>query len=378
MMDNYGTPPIALVTGQGARVFDDAGNEYLDMVAGIAVNALGHAHPDLIAAISGQASVLGHTSNLAITEPGVHLAERLVAIADPSGTRGGRVFFCNSGAEANEAAFKLARLTGKTHVVATEGGFHGRTMGSLALTGQSAKREPFLPLPGDVTFVAYDDIAAMAAAVTSDTAAIIVEPIQGEGGVVPCSPGYLAAVQEVANRFGALFIVDEVQTGIGRTGDWFAFQRDDVRPDVITLAKGLAGGVPIGACIAFGDAALFFKPGSHGSTFGGNPFSAAAANAVLDVIERDGLLQRVRKVGAQLTTALAGMDGVKEVRGAGLMLGVVLEDDRAKDVEIAARAAGILVNAPAPNVIRLVPPLVITDDDVASFIDTFAAVLRGA
>lgn len=377
MMENYGTPPVALVSGRGARVVDDAGNEYLDMVAGIAVNSLGHAHPDLVAALVEQASILGHTSNLAITQPAVRLAERLVALADPSGARGGRVFFCNSGAEANEAAFKLSRLTGRTRVVATEGGFHGRTMGSLALTGQSSKREPFLPLPGDVTFVPFDDAAAIAAAVDDDTAAVIVEPIQGENGVVPCSEGYLAAVADAAASHGALFIVDEVQTGIARTGEWFGFQHHGVRPDVITLAKGLAGGVPIGACIAFADAASLFTPGSHGSTFGGNPFSAAAANAVLDVIERDGLIERVRQLSLRLRSALLAMPRVSAVRGMGLMLGVVLDGEIAKTVEAQAREAGLLVNAPAAHVIRLVPPLVLTDEDEELFVTKFAEVLAG-
>lgn len=376
MMENYGTPPIAIVSGRGAWVVDDAGREYLDFVAGIAVNALGHAHPSLVEAIGTQAATLGHTSNLAIHEPGVRLAERLIGLADPSGTRGGRVFFCNSGAEANEAAFKLSRLSGKSKVIAMEGGFHGRTMGALALTGQPGKADPFRPLPGEVEFVPFGDVEALASAVDEHTAAVFVEPIQGEGGVVTAAPGYLEQVQRITHAAGALFVVDEVQTGIGRTGTWFAFQHENVLPDVITLAKGLAGGVPIGAVIAFGASALAFQPGSHGSTFGGNPFSTAAAIAVLDVIEQEELISRAATLHAAIAGAVAQMPHVSQVRGKGLMIGIVLDADLAKEVEVACRAAGVLVNAPAPNVIRIVPPLVITDDDVSRFLATFGQVLE--
>ena len=377
MMENYGTPPIAIVSGRGAWVVDDADREYLDFVAGIAVNALGHAHPALVEAIGTQAATLGHTSNLAIHEPGVRLAERLVALADPSGTRGGRVFFCNSGAEANEAAFKLSRLSGKTKVIAMEGGFHGRTMGALALTGQPGKSDPFRPLPGEVVFVPFGDVEALESAIDEHTAAVFVEPIQGEGGVVTTAPGYLEQVQRITHAAGALFVVDEVQTGIGRTGSWFAFQHEDVQPDVITLAKGLAGGVPIGAVIAFGSSATAFQPGSHGSTFGGNPFSTAAANAVLDVIEQEELIARAATLHAAIAGVVAQMPHVSQVRGKGLMIGIVLDADNAKDVEVACREAGVLVNAPAPNVIRIVPPLVTTDDDVSRFLATFGQVLEG-
>ena len=381
MADNYGTPKIALVRGSGARVWDEQGNEYLDLLAGIAVNALGHAHPAVVEAVSAQLSTLGHTSNLAATTPAIELAERLLAMSG----REGRVFFCNSGAEANEAAFKLSRLTGRTGLVAAEGGFHGRTAAALALTGQPAKRAAFEPLPGDVTFVPYGDPAALAGAVTEATAAVILEPIQGEGGVVPPPVGYLRAAQEAAAEAGALFILDEVQTGIGRTGSWFGYQREDLHPDVITLAKGLGGGLPIGATIAFGEVGHMWQPGSHGSTFGGNPASCAAALAVLDTIEAEGLLDNATAVGQILQEALASAPGVVTVRGAGLLLGVVLaEGIPAGQVEEAARERGMLVNAIGASVIRLAPPLILTEEQaqrvvagLAEAIATVAAQLPG-
>ena len=381
MADNYGTPKIALVRGSGARVWDEQGNEYLDLLAGIAVNALGHAHPAVVEAVSAQLSTLGHTSNLAATTPAIELAERLLAMSG----REGRVFFCNSGAEANEAAFKLSRLTGRTGLVAAQGSFHGRTAAALALTGQPAKRAAFEPLPGDVTFVPYGDPAALAGAVTEATAAVILEPIQGEGGVVPPPVGYLRAAQAAAAKAGALFILDEVQTGIGRTGSWFGYQREDLHPDVITLAKGLGGGLPIGATIAFGEVGHMWQPGSHGSTFGGNPASCAAALAVLDTIEAEGLLDNATAVGQILQEALASAPGVVTVRGAGLLLGVVLaEGIPAGQVEEAARERGMLVNAIGASVIRLAPPLILTEEQaqrvvagLAEAIATVAAQLPG-
>ena len=366
LMDNYGTPAVALVRGRGARVWDAEGREYLDLLAGIAVNSLGHAHPAIIDAITTQAATLGHTSNLAITEPAVRLAERLQSVVDPDSTRTVRTFFCNSGAEANEAALKLSRLTGRTRVVAADMGFHGRTMGALALTGQPAKQDPFRPLPGDITFVPYADPSALAAAVDDCTAAVILEPVQGEGGVIAPPRGYLAAARAACDRVGALLILDEVQTGVGRTGSWFAYQTEGVEPDIITLAKGLAGGMPIGAVVGFGRAAGLFTPGSHGSTFGGNPLSCAAALAVLDTIEREGLLGRVQQVSQRITSFVAGLDHplIDHVRGRGLLLALALSDARAKAVESSAYAHGLIVNAVAPNAIRLAPPLVITDDDL--------------
>jgi acetylornithine aminotransferase len=267
VMPTYGTPPLALVSGSGAVVRDDAGREYVDLVGGLAVNALGHAHPAVVEAVTRQVGTLGHVSNLVAHPTVVALAERLLGLF----AREGRVFFCNSGAEANEAAFKLSRRTGRSRVVAAEGGFHGRTMGALALTGQPAKRDPFLPLPGDVVHVPYGDSAALAAAVDGATAAVVLEPVQGEAGVRPAPDGYLQAARAACDRHGALLVLDEVQTGVGRTGAWFAHQDEGVRPDVVTLAKGLGGGLPLGACIAFGEAAELLGPGQHGSTFGGNP-----------------------------------------------------------------------------------------------------------
>ena len=365
LMDNYGTPSMTIVRGEGARVWDAEGREYVDLLAGIAVNALGHAHPVLVAAVSTQVATLGHTSNLALTPPAVALAERLLGLLDPGGRREGRVFFCNSGAEANEAAFKLTRRTGRTKVVVAERSFHGRTMGSLALTAQPAKQDPFRPLPGEVVVVPYGDAAALRDAVDSATAAVFLEPIQGEGGVIPAPAGYLRAARAACDEHGALLVLDEVQTGIGRTGAWFAHQDEGIEPDVITLAKGLGGGLPIGACIAFGEAAALLGPGSHGSTFGGNPVSCAAALAVLEVLEQDGLLQRATDLGDRLRAIVSASPHVSHVRGRGLLLGVVLTEPRAGELEAAARAHGLIVNAVAPDVIRMAPPLVLTDADVA-------------
>ena len=373
MMNNYGTPNIALVRGAGARVWDADGREYLDLVGGIAVNALGHAHPAVVQAVAKQVAELGHTSNLAAHPRTIELAERLLALAG----RDGRVFFANSGAEANEAAFKISRLTGRVGVVAAEIGFHGRTMGALALTGQPAKQDPFRPLPGEVTFVPFGDADALTYAVDQGTAAIFLEPIQGEGGVIPAPSGYLAHAQDTAATVGALFVLDEVQTGIGRTGRWFAHLGQALTPDVITLAKGLGGGLPIGATIAFGASGDLLGPGSHGSTFGGNPVSAAAALAVLDTIERDGLLARVSDLGTSLKRDLA-TGPVAEVRGEGLLLGMVLSEPIAPAVEAAARAAGVLVNAIGSNVVRIAPPLVITDEDVTYLLQQWPGILATA
>ncbi len=378
MQDNYGTPPITLVSGRGAWVRDAAGREYLDLLAGIAVNALGHAHPAIVGAVSAQAATLGHTSNLVINDPALRLCERLAHLADTHG--GARVFLCNSGAEANEAAFKLARLTGRTRMVAATDGFHGRTMGALSLTGQPAKADPFRPLPGDVTFVPYGDATALAAAVDGTVAAVILEPIQGEAGVVVPPAGYLAAARRITQEAGALLILDEVQTGIGRTGHWLAHQAPEhggIRPDLITLAKGLGGGLPIGAMIRLDHPGIpEFTPGSHGSTFGGNPISAAAALAVLDTITTEDLLTNATQRGAQFRAGLELVEGVVQVRGAGLLLGVVLADPIAKAVEAAARAAGVLVNAAAPDVVRLAPPLNLTADEAAHGVQRLALAIE--
>jgi acetylornithine aminotransferase len=345
MSDNYGTPPVVIVRGQGAQVWDADGKAYLDMVAGIAVNALGHAHPAVQAAVTKQAAEYGHTSNLAIHPVGVELAERLIELAG----RPGRVFFCNSGAEANEAAFKVARLSGKSVVHAAQGSFHGRTMGALSLTGQPPKRAPFEPLVPQVQFHEYGEVPAL----TGESAAVIVEPIQGEAGVIPAPVGYLADLAALPT----LLIADEVQTGIGRTGHWFAVHSDGVEPDMITLAKGLGGGLPIGALLTFGPAADLLAPGHHGSTFGGNPIACAAALAVLDTIAADGLLENATDVGNRIATAMSGIDGVDHVRGRGLLLAAVLTEPVAKQAESAARERGVLVNAIGDNVIRMAPPL---------------------
>jgi acetylornithine/N-succinyldiaminopimelate aminotransferase len=372
MMNNYGTPALALVRGAGAVVTDEAGKEYIDLLGGIAVNALGHAHPAIVAAVTQQISTLGHVSNLYVAEPPVALAELLLALAG----RPGRVVFANSGAEAVEAAFKLSRLTGRSHVVATHGAFHGRTMGALALTGQPSKADPFRPLPGDVTHVDFGDVEALRSAVTGDTAMVVLEPIQGENGVVVAPPGYLTAAREICTDAGALLALDEVQTGIGRTGHWFHHQAEGIDPDVITLAKGLGGGLPIGACIAFGAAAELFGPGSHGTTFGGNPVSCAAGLAVIRTIANEGLLDNVKRVGEQIRRGVEALRHplVGGVRGAGLLLGIVLTADLSAAVAGALRDAGFLVNPVQPGVIRLAPPLILTTEQA----DAFLAALPGA
>lgn len=376
LMHNYGTPPVTLVSGRGAVVRDDTGREYLDLLGGIAVNALGHADPDLIEAVTTQMSTLGHVSNLYVSEPVVALAEALLErFGHP-----GRAFFCNSGAEANEAAFKIARRTGRPQIIAAERAFHGRTMGALAMTGQPAKREPFEPMPPGVTFVPYGDVEALEAAVTDQTAAVILEPILGEAGVVVPPNDYLAAARTITAQRGALLILDEVQTGVGRTGSFFAHQTAGVTPDVVTMAKGLGGGLPIGACLATGPAAELLEPGQHGTTFGGNPVVAAAALAVLEQIDRRELLDHVASVGKRLATGIenSGHSLTDHVRGAGLLLGVVLTEPISARVEAAARDHGFLINAPAADVIRLAPPLILSEDQADSFVAAWPSILDDA
>ncbi|SDO53039.1 acetylornithine transaminase [Geodermatophilus sp. DSM 45219] len=376
MMNNYRTPPVALARGEGATVWDVDGREYTDLLGGIATTILGHAHPRVVEAITTQAARLGHVSNLAMHEPGVTLAERLLELAG----RPGRVFFCNSGAEANEAAFKLSRLTGRPEVVTAEGSFHGRTMGALALTGQPGKADAFAPLPGGVRFVPYGDTEALAGTVSEATAMVLLEPMLGEGGVQPAPPGYLAAAQDAARSAGALFAVDEVQTGTGRTGHWFAHQAEGVAPDVVTLAKAIGGGLPLGATLAFGDAADLMTAGSHGSTFGGNPIAAAAALAVLDTIRDEGLLERAKELEHRFTAGIEalGHPGVSGVRGRGALLGVVLTAPVAAALEARLRDAGFLANAVAPDVLRLAPSLVLTDAQVDAFVTALPAALDAA
>ncbi|NMO94068.1 acetylornithine transaminase [Actinomycetospora sp. TBRC 11914] len=378
MMGNYGTPPVSLVRGEGARVWDADGREYLDLLGGIAVNLLGHAHPAVVDAVSRQIATLGHTSNLVINPQTVELGERLLALL---GAGAGRVLMCNSGAEANEAAFKIARRTGRPKIVSTIGGFHGRTMGALALTGQPAKREPFEPMPPGVEFVPYGDAEALRAAVDADTAAVVLEPIQGENGVIIPPEGYLQAAREITTAQGALLVVDEIQTGVGRTGVWFAHQRAGIVPDVVTLAKGLGGGLPLGACIGVGAAAELLTAGQHGTTFGGNPVCCAAALAVLDTVAREGLLDRADALGKDLGARIEGLDHplVDHVDTAGLLIGVALTADASGPVTNAARDAGYLINGPVPGRLRLAPPAVVTDAQVDAFLaDLPDALSRGA
>jgi len=360
IMATYGTPALVLVEGQNATVWDVDGKSYIDFLAGIAVNSLGHAHPELVKAVSDQVATLGHTSNFAAHPQVLKLAQRLVELTDPSA----RVFFCNSGAEANEAAVKISRKTGRTHIVSLIGSFHGRTTGALSVTGQPAKSEPFLPLLPGVTFVEPNDISALRNALTSQTAALWLEPILGEGGVIPLTKEYLQAARQVCAETGALLVVDEVQTGIARTGTMFAYEQAGILPDILLLAKGLGGGLPIGACIGFGPVATLLTAGQHGTTFGGNPISCAAANAVLDVVAKDSLQERALKIEQVIRNSLASCDGVQEIRGAGAMLGIVLTGDFGPNVVSAARDLGLITNSPLPHVLRIVPPLTITDSEL--------------
>ncbi len=376
-MTTYARPPVALVRGAGSTVHDADGKEYLDLIAGIAVCLLGHAHPRVVAAVTSQLSTIGHTSNLYATEPAVELAEKLLSLLGPAGA-GGRIFFCNSGAEANETAIKVARRTGRTEIIAAEGSFHGRTLGALSITGQPAKRAPFEPLLPGVRFVPYGDAAALQAAVSEATSAVFLEPTLGEGGVVPPPPGYLKAAREFCDAAGALLVLDEVQS-VGRTGTWYAHQSEDIVPDVVTLAKGLAGGLPIGACIGIGRAATLLQPGDHGSTFGGNPVVCAAALAVLDVIESDGLIAKSAEVGERLAAGLRGCEAplLTGVRGKGLWLAMTLSEPVAAAAEAAFRSAGFLVNTVAPDTLRIAPPLVLTAAQADAFIAAVPQVLGG-
>ena len=378
LMGNYGTPPVVLARGEGATVWDVDGKEYIDLFAGLAVNVLGHAHPAVRAAVDRQLATLGHVSNLAVSEPVVLLAERLKEL-----TGGDRVLFTNSGAEANEAGLKLARrLRPGGGWVACEDAFHGRTMGALAVTGQPAKRAPFEPLPGPVTFVPYGDSDALRNAVTTQTASVILEPVLGEAGVVPPPPGFLKQARQICDEAGALLHLDEVQGGIGRAGAWLSSTviEPGVVGDIVTLAKGLGGGLPIGAVIARGPAATALQKGDHGTTFGGNPVVCAAALAVLDTIEHDDLLAAATKLGGGLADAITaiGHPLIDHVRGVGLWLGIILAEPLAAKVEASARQSGFLVNAPAPTVVRLAPPLVVSAGQLRAFVDALPAILDAA
>lgn len=369
MQYNYGTPSIQLVEGSGIEVWDVAGKKYLDFLGGIATNLLGHNHPLVSAAISKQSKTLSHISNFYAHEPGLELAEKLQSLVGDSSAR---IFFCNSGAEANEAALKISRLTGKKRIVATQGSFHGRTMGALSLTGQPGKRNPFKPLIKSVKHVPYGDTKALIRSVNSRTAMVILEPIMGEAGVVVPPSGYLAAARKVCDRYGALLVFDCVQTGMGRTGQWFGYEHEGVKPDIVTLAKGLGGGLPLGAVIAIGKSATLLTPGSHGTTFGGNPISCAAANVVIKEIENRKYLALNATKGALIRNLISPIKGVKEARGRGLLIGIVVEGSKAKDLAARLLSHGFLVNAANDDVIRIAPAYIVTQKQIMAFVRAFA------
>ena len=368
LQNNYGTPTLELVSGKGARVKDAQGNEYLDFLAGVATNVLGHAHPAIVKAVSKQIATLGHVSNF-YAHP--HVLELAATLRDLTGDKTARVFFCNSGAEANEAALKISRKTGKSKVVAADGAFHGRTMGALSLTGQPSKRNPFKPLIKNVKHVPYGDISAMKRAINKRVAMVIVEPIMGEAGVKVPPESYLSELRSLCDATGTLLVFDCVQTGMGRTGDWFGYEYSGIKPDIITLAKGLGGGLPLGATIALGKAADLFQPGDHGSTFGGNPIATAAANAVIETISKKSILDDVARHGNEIMAELAQIEGVAEVRGAGLLIGIDFSKPIAKSVAAHCQKNGLLVNGNSELTIRIAPPLNISDRDVKQFLRIF-------
>jgi len=372
IQNNYGKPSITLIKGKGVLVTDVDGETYLDFLGGIATSILGHAHPAIVKSVSKQISTLSHISNFYAHPNAIVLAEKLARM---TGEKNAKVFFCQSGAEANEAAFKLSRRSGKVRVVAAQGAFHGRTMGALSLTGQPSKREPFLPLIKGVKHVPYGDIDAMRKAVSKKTAMVIIEPIMGEAGVIVPPQDYLQQLRYICDKNGALLVIDAVQTGMGRTGDWFGYEYSGITPDVITLAKGLGGGLPLGAMIALGKAADSFQPGDHGSTFGGNPVTTAAALSVISFIEENQILDKVQKQGNYLMQEIALIPGVKEVRGAGLLIGIEFESLKAPDIAAAMQTAGVLVNAANPTTIRIAPALIVSDAQINKFISIFKKVI---
>ena len=369
---NYGTPQINLVKGSGAYVTGEDGKRYLDFLGGIATNVLGQSHPAIVKAVRKQIGEIGHVSNLYANKTSMALGQKLIEMTGQSEVK---VFLCNSGTEANEAALKLSRKTGRTKVVSTIGGFHGRTMGSLSLTGQPAKRVLFKPLVKGVKYLPYGDISAMARAVNRKTAMVIVEPIQGESGVITPPAGYLKALREICDKNGALLVIDAIQTGMGRTGFWFGYEHEEIVPDIITLAKGLGGGLPLGAMIAIGRASQLFQPGDHGSTFGGNPVSCAAGLAAIEYIEKQQLNERALELGEYLKSKLIEIDGVSDVRGRGLLLGIALNKPWAKEIANFLLAKGVLVNAPNENTIRIAPALIITKKECDKFVKIFAEVM---
>jgi acetylornithine aminotransferase len=372
MQNNYGTPAITLVKGKGLVVKDIEGNTYLDFLGGIATNILGHAHPNVVNAVSKQVKTLGHVSNFYSHPNAVLLAEKLVTF---TGTKGAKVFFCQSGAEANEAAIKLSRKTGRSQMIATQGSFHGRTMGALSLTGQPSKREPFLPLLKNVKHVPYGDVDAMRRSISKKTAMVIVEPIMGEAGVIVPPDDYLQQLRQLCDKTGALLVIDAVQTGMGRTGDWFGYEYSGITPDVITVAKGLGGGLPLGAMIALGRAADLFEPGEHGSTFGGNPITTSAALAVIETIESKKILKKVQRQGRSLIQELALIPGVLQVRGAGLLIGIELVSVNSQEITQKLLARGVLVNAANATTIRIAPALIVSDAQIKKFVSIFREVL---
>jgi acetylornithine aminotransferase len=373
LQDNYGTPTIELVSGRGSVVTDSEGATYLDFLAGIATNVLGHAHPAIVKAVSTQVSTLGHVSNFYAHPNALELAEKLQKM---TGDKNARIFFCNSGAEANEAALKLSRKTGKYKIVATKESFHGRTMGALSLTGQPSKRDPFKPLIKGVKHVPFGDSAAMKRAITKKTAMVIVEPIMGEAGVIVPPSDYLKNLRTYCDATGALLVFDCVQTGMGRSGDWFGYEYSGVKPDVITLAKGLGGGLPLGAMIALGSASTLFAAGDHGSTFGGNPIATAAALAVIKAIEKEKILAHVVKVSELLLAELALIPGVTEVRGAGLLIGLTIDKPVAKALTKRCQQLGVLINAPGESTIRIAPALNVSLKQAEKFIGIFSQAVK--
>ena len=370
--NNYGTPSLALVKGKGLVVTDADGKQYLDFLGGIATNVLGHAHPAIVKAVSKQITELGHVSNFYAHPNALALASKLISM---TGDKTARVFFCQSGAEANEAALKLSRRTGRNRVIAAQGAFHGRTMGALSMTGQPAKREPFLPLVKGVKHVAFGDIEAMRRAINKKTAMVILEPIMGEAGVIIPPTDYLAAVRELCDKHGVLLVIDAVQTGMGRTGDWFGYEYSGIKPDVITVAKGLGGGLPLGAMIALGNAANLFHAGDHGSTFGGNPVTTAAGLAAISIIEKEKLMEKAVMHHEILLTEIALIPGVKEVRGAGLLIGIELDKNNASVIAQSMMDAGVLVNAANPSTIRIAPALTVSPAQIKKFITVLRKVL---
>jgi len=373
-MANYGTPSLTLVSGSGNKVKDSDGNEYLDFLGGIATNILGHAHPAITTAVTEQLNQLTHVSNFYAHPQGLRLAEELQSLV---GDQSARTFFCNSGAEANEAALKISRLTGRKKIVAFVNSFHGRTMGALSMTGQKSKREPFKPLIPHISFLPYGDEKALKRGISRRTAMVIVEPIQGEAGVITPPSGFLRKIRERTDEVGALLAVDEVQTGMGRTGKWFAYQSEGITPDIISLAKGLGGGLPLGATIGLGKAGQLLQAGSHGSTFGGSPTSCAAALAAINVIKSEGLLSTVEALGEMLITEGGKIPGVKEVRGSGLLIGIELLKPNAKEIQRELELRRILVNAPNPSTIRIAPALITNKADVMHFLKTLNEILGG-